>query len=280
MQKPSQAEGSQHLHLKHVVLSESEHISIYFSTVVDLRGDTFFPVDYGNGRVDPSRPIFSSLSIFLLASLCCMARLTPCYHGNKDWCGMARTTERGRRGRKGRKSPPSVLCQQQKPRGNLVGETESQEFIPNFLTHTNRFVLQHQHWQVLLSFPLLSKSSVPLSYPPLLPFPCTLSTLQSLLVQPCLPLFSYSPLPLCDCTSLLSFSIPGNELIMTLVWFTVVKQKCNYKNVTSGYTKRMREKSLLFATSVLCWRRKRKELILLDFIYRVISISLLCNYKA
>ncbi len=120
--------------------------------------------------------------------------VTPCYHGNKDWCGMARTTERGRRGRKGRKSPPSVLCQQQKPRGNLVGETESQEFIPNFLTHTNRFVLQHQHWQVLLSFPLLSKSSAPLSYPPLLPFPCTLSTLQSLLVQPCLPLFSYSPL--------------------------------------------------------------------------------------
>lgn len=50
-------------------------ISIYFSTEVDLRGDTLFPVDYGNGRVDPSRPFFSSLSLHLPACI-------PLLHGS------------------------------------------------------------------------------------------------------------------------------------------------------------------------------------------------------
>ena len=60
MQKPSQDRWQ---HLKHV-LSKSKHISwINFSTEVDLRGDTHFPVDYRNGRVDPSGPI--SLSLLL-----------------------------------------------------------------------------------------------------------------------------------------------------------------------------------------------------------------------
>lgn len=53
---------------------------------------------------------------------------------------------------------------------------------------------------------------------------------------------------------LLSPFIPRNELVMTVVWSTAVKENCNYKNVTPGYAKRMREKPLLSMTSVLCWR--------------------------
>lgn len=51
---------------------------------------------------------------------------------------------RGRKERKRGKGPPAVPPQQQKPWGNLAGETTRQEFIPNFLSHTNVFVLQHQ----------------------------------------------------------------------------------------------------------------------------------------
>lgn len=212
MQKPSQADRWQHVHPKYA-FSESKHISwIYFSTEVDLRGDTLFPSDYGNGRVDPSRRVFFSLSlsVFLPTSLCCLARLAPCYHGNKDWCGMARTTEGERRGREGRESLPAVPSQQQKPWGNLVRVMKRQEFIPNFLSHTKRtiFVLQHQRWLVLLSPPLLSQSSAPLSCPShLLHPPQTLFSLQSLLFQP----FLYPPFLIFlffVCPSLFSSSIP------------------------------------------------------------------------
>lgn len=78
-----------------------------------------------------------------------MARLAPCYHGNKDWCDMVRTMEGEKRGRVGGKSPPAVQYCQQKPWGNLGGESKRQEFIHNFLSHTNIFVLQHKHWLVL-----------------------------------------------------------------------------------------------------------------------------------
>lgn len=64
-------------------------------------------VDYRNGRVDPSRYLSLFLSVFLFASLCCMARLASCYHGNKDRRSTVRTTEGERRGRKGRNRPPA-----------------------------------------------------------------------------------------------------------------------------------------------------------------------------
>lgn len=185
MQKPSQVLRLQHEHPKHV-LSERKHISIYFSTEVDPRGDTLSPVDYSNGRVDPSRPFSSFLS------------LSSCLHPSVAWLGsppVTMATRTGaawwglrsekRRGIEERKSPPAVPYQQQKPWGNLIGETKRQDFIPNFLSHTNIFCLQNQPWHVLLSPPLLSQSSAPLSCPPLpaLPLSC------SLLFQPFLPLF-------------------------------------------------------------------------------------------
>lgn len=159
-----------------------------------------------------------------------MARLAPCYHGNEDWCGMARSMEGERRGRKGRKSPPAVPYQQQKPWGNLGKEKRVHPQLP--LSYKRIFPSASTPTCPPVSSPLISiicSFILPSSscFPPLTPY------LPSLFFQSFLSLFS-----LCVCPFLLSFSIPQYELIMTVVWSTVVKENCNYKNVSPGYTNR------------------------------------------
>lgn len=198
-------------------------------------GDTLFPLDYRNGRENPSRPFpFSPLSVFLPASLSCMARLarvTMATRTGAAWRGVRRERrEEEREARVHLQSPASG----RNPEGI---QAERQEFIPNFLYHTSVFVLHHPRRLVRTSPPFLSPSSPHSSRHPLLAF------------SPCLPSFvfwpfflPFPPLPnllfLCGCPFLLSFSIPRHELIMTVVWAIVGTEDCNYKNVTPGYTNR------------------------------------------
>lgn len=137
-----------------------------------------------------------------------MARLVLCYHGNKDWGGTASTEEWERRRRVHLQSPTSS----RNPEGNLEGEMKRQGSIPNFLFHTAVFVLQHQHWPVLLPLLLLSPPSAPLSRPPLSLFVPN-SLFPSIVVistfSPSFyPVFLVSPLLLLACPSLLVHLLP------------------------------------------------------------------------
>lgn len=69
-------------------------------------------------------------------------------------------------------------------------------------------------------------------FPPLSP------SLQSLFFQPFLSLFSPN-IHFSLCLSLPPLLLqPRYELVMTVVWSSVVKENCNYKNVSPGYTNR------------------------------------------
>lgn len=114
---------------------------------MDLSGSTLFPVDYGNGRVDPSGPVsllLLSLSPSLTASLCCIARLALCYHGNKDLCDMVRTMEgeKARNSRKGRVYLQSKTCSRN-PEGIEEGRRRRDESSSPTYVLTQIFVLQH-----------------------------------------------------------------------------------------------------------------------------------------
>lgn len=191
MQKPSQADRCQHL--KHVLSAKQTYLLNHFFHWGGPEGG--HPL-LCRLRKWKSRSLwtFLSFSLSLPTSLCCMARLAPCYHGNKDWCGMASL-----RREKDEKERERVVHLQsptssRKPWGHLLGETKRHEFIPYFLSQANVFFLQHQHWLVLLSLPRLSPHSVLLSLPSFCPHPF-------FFVCPCL---------------LASFT-PRKELVMTVV---------------------------------------------------------------
>lgn len=150
---------------------------------MDLSGSTLFPVDCRNGRVDPSGPVsllLLSLSPSLTASLCCIARLALCYHGNKDLCDMVRTMEgeKARNNRKGRVYLQSKTCSRNSEGIEEGRRRRDKSSSPTYVL-TQIFVLQHDS-----SFLSLYCRS------PLL-YPAFLNSL-ALRLQPSLPLSSPS----------------------------------------------------------------------------------------
>lgn len=167
---------------------------------------TLFPVDYGNGRVVPSR---FSLSLCFPTSLRWLGSpsVTMATRTGAARQGLRREIgEEEREGRVHLQSPTST----RNPQGNPAGETQIQEFKPNFLSHANVFVLQHQHWPVLLSLHLLSPSSAHLSCTPLLSFPPK-SIFSSIFVLPTFVGLFFSPVLLCVLPSLLSLEWISND---------------------------------------------------------------------
>lgn len=162
-----------------------------------------------------------SLSPSLTASLCCIARLALCYHGNKDLCDMVRTMEgeKARNSRKGRVYLQSKTCSRNSE-GIEEGRRRRDKSSTNLRSHTNICPTAR------LLFPV-----------PLSPFSSALSRF-SQLSRSAPPTISssfvpFSPILLSILSFLLFYCTLGNKLAMTVVW---VKENCNYKNVTPGYS--------------------------------------------
>lgn len=121
-----------------------------------------------------------SLSPSLTASLCCIARLALCYHGNKDLCDMVRTMEgeKARNSRKGRVYLQSKTCSRNSEGIEEGRRRRDKSSSPTYVL-TQIFVLQHDS-----SFLSLYRRS------PLL-YPAFLNSL-ALRLQPSLPLSSPS----------------------------------------------------------------------------------------
>lgn len=172
--------------------------------------------------LDLSLSSFSlSLSPSLTASLCCIARLALCYHGNKDLCDMVRTMEgeKARNSRKGRVYLQSKTCSRNSEGIEKGRRRRDKSSSPTYVL-TQIFVLQHN--SSFLSLYLRS----PLLYPDFLNSRSAPPTISSSFVP-------FSPILLSVLSFLLFYCTLGNKLAMTVVW---VKENCNYKNVTPGYS--------------------------------------------
>lgn len=209
-----------------------------------------------SGSLRTRLPFFSPS---LPTSLRYMARLAPCYHGNKDCCDTVRTVEGEKRGGVGGKSPPAVQYRQQKPWGNLVGDADREEFISNFIAHSI-FVLQHKHGLVLpvLLLPICGVIQL-LS---LLPPSQSLLPLSIILTRFTHPSFLSSP-PSC--------STPWNAPVMTVVWSTVAREKLQLEKRHSWLFQENEEPLPSRGVSTL-QEMCQNELILLGFIYTLTSV--------